>query len=126
MKETTGINLTQFKNLLKIDNIFQKSDCKNLLDEINYNNICINKLYKQFIKFKKSLKIMSSIEYGKKYSRLEFVEDIKEFTLYDYNGCFIEYNKNTIKFYVPLYNSGFDIYECIGVDSIHLKKKGIK
>ena len=97
------MNKNMFKNELNKKCLFED---KFLIDEVNDNDININKLYNEFIKFRNSLEIMTSKEYGKKYSRFEFVQDIKEFTLYNYNGCFIEYNKNPRKFYVPLYNSG--------------------
>tara|TARA_B100000902_G_scaffold392542_1_gene445112 strand:+ start:685 stop:1071 length:387 start_codon:yes stop_codon:yes gene_type:complete len=107
-----------------------------LMDEVNNEDININKLYIEFIKFRNSIKLMTSKEYGKKYSRLEFDEDIEEFTLYDYNGCFIEWNEVPNKYYVPLYNSGFEgtlkeceiylfilfyMYECIETDKIKNK-----
>ena len=124
------MNKNMIKNELNKKCLFED---KFLIDEVNDNDININKLYNEFIKFRSSLEIMTSKEYGKKYSRFEFVQDIKEFTLYNYNGCFIEYNKNPRKFYVPLYNSGFEgilsdceiylfihfyIYECIGLDNL--------
>lgn len=99
------MNLKQFKKELNKNSIFAD---ETLLSEVIENKFDINKLYNEFVKFRKSIKIMSSKEYGKKYSRIEFYEDIEEFTLCDYNGCFIEYNKNPVKFYVPLYNGGYE------------------
>ena len=121
------------KQLKNTESLFNKYT---LMDEVNNEDININKLYAEFLKFLAAMKLMTSKEYGKKYSRFEFDEDIKEFTLYDYNGCFIEWNETPNKYYVPLYNSGFEgtlkkceiylfiefyIYECIGLDKIKNK-----
>ena len=130
------MNKRQFTNSLKNTN--NLCNPKTLLDEVNENEIDINKLYDEFIIFRKSLKIMSSKKYGKLYSRFEFAEDIKEFTIYCYNGCFIEYDENPTKFHVPLYNSGFEgtlsdceihlfvefyMYEYIGLDKLTKTEK---
>mgnify|MGYP003140617471 CR=1 FL=1 len=130
------MNKSQFINKLKnTNNLFAN---KTLLDEVNENEIDINKLHNEFVIFRSSLKVMSSTDYGTEYGRLEFAEDIEEFTIYCYNGCFIEYNEEPTKFHVPLYNSGFEgtltdceihlfiefyMYECIGLDKLTNKEK---
>ena len=97
------MHLKQFKNELNKKSLFSN---ELLIDEVNDNDIDIDKLYDEFIKFRSSIEIMSSYDYAKKYSADEFEDD--NTTLYVYNGCFIEYSENPGKFYVPLYNSWFE------------------
>ena len=119
-------------DLTKTKSLFNKYT---LMDEVNINNIDINKLYNEFIKFRNSIVVMSSKDYAKKYSRLEFEED--NTTLYVYNGCYIEYGTYPSEFYLPLYNTWYEgnlsncelylfmhfyMYEYIGIDNLKRKE----
>ena len=109
------MNINQFKKLLNQDSIFNHTT---LLNEVNELKLDLNNLLSEFIKFQKSLEIMDSVKYGELYCRHEFIKDIEKITLYVYNGCYIEYNENPSKFYLELYNGGYEgtLYNC----EIHL------